>query len=86
MVGVAVAITESLRAPPVISYCTWVTPDDPKASSTWEVPETVALFDGMTTAVLGDWAVATCIGSRLMAVGQGQSTRRARQRRSSISP
>src|SRR5580698_4800560 len=70
MVGVAVEITESVRVPPVISYCTWVTPDDAPASRIWEVPETLALFDGMATKVLGVWAPATPTGSTVTAAAR----------------
>ena len=50
IVGVAVAITASLRVPPVSSYWTLVTPGEAPASSHCP-PDTVAPFDGSATEV-----------------------------------
>jgi hypothetical protein len=54
----------------VISYCTRVTPEEAAASSTWEVPDTVAPLAGMMTVVLGARAPAASTGSTLIAAAK----------------
>src|ERR1700722_13313992 len=64
---VAVATTEPSWVPPVNSNWTWVTSEEAAASSSTCVPETVVPFDGSTTLVLRDAAVAASPGTRLTA-------------------
>ena len=68
-VAEAVAITSSLRPPPVTSYWTPVTPLEAPASRFCE-PDTVAPLDGMTTLVLGGASMTSRV-SCLVAVWAG---------------
>ena len=58
MVGAAVRMTVLFCVPPLSTNLTWVVPDEAEASSATLVPETIALFDGTRTVVIGACAEA----------------------------
>src|ERR1700733_4753852 len=58
MVGAAVPMTALFSGPPLSTNRTWVVPGEGEASSTTLGPETVALFDGTSTVVVGACAEA----------------------------